>query len=100
MGIVTYYAAAKGRVGQAYQCSRLTIPPDSHHNRPMLKLLRKTLKVLFTVLILLVVAAAAYLFWYTHRPLPAAIDNQPLFHGITYSRQLRTTPRPLVIHIM
>lgn len=66
----------------------------------MFRLLRKTLTVLFTLVLLLVIAAAAYLFWYTHRPLPTAIDNQPLFQGITYSRELRTTPRPLVIHII
>jgi hypothetical protein len=66
----------------------------------MFRLLRKTLTVLLTLILLLVITAAAYLFWYSHRPLPAVIDNKPLFQGITYSRELLTTPRPLVIHIM
>lgn len=39
------------------------------------------------------------LFWYTHRPLPAEMD-EALFPGIHYIRDVRDTPRPLVIHVV
>lgn len=34
------------------------------------------------------------------RPSLAAVTSQPLFRGITYSRQIAQTPRPQVIHIV
>ncbi len=42
---------------------------------------------------------AGYQFWYTHRPLPAE-NTRDLFPGITYSREVRTDPRPLVMHVV
>jgi hypothetical protein len=42
--------------------------------------------------------AAGYYFWYNHRPIPAN-TQQTLFEGITYTRESRSTPRPLVIHV-
>ncbi len=40
-----------------------------------------------------------YLFWFSHRPLPAPVQ-QTLFEGITYTREVRREPRPLVIHVV
>jgi len=40
-----------------------------------------------------------YQFCYTHRPLPAPTQQQ-LYKGITYIRDVRTSPRPLVIHVV
>jgi hypothetical protein len=39
-------------------------------------------------------------FWYTHRPLPAAIENQVLFNGISYTREIRREPYAMVVHIV
>lgn len=36
--------------------------------------------------------------WYTHRPLPPPVTAQVLFPGVTYSRELRDEPHPVIIH--
>jgi hypothetical protein len=64
----------------------------------MLKLLRRTLIGVGLTLLILIGIAGLYLFWYTHRPLPPALDHAPLFQGVTYTRVIRDDPRPLVIH--
>ena len=43
--------------------------------------------------------SGAYSFWYHHRPLPEAV-HEILFEGVTYIREIRHSPRPLVIHIV
>jgi hypothetical protein len=48
---------------------------------------------------ILFLAFSAYQVWYTHRPLPNNI-RQVLFDGITYIRDVRSEPRPLVIHVV
>ena len=37
--------------------------------------------------------------WYTHRPIPTNI-RETLYEGITYIRDVRSVPRPLVIHVV
>lgn len=44
--------------------------------------------------------AGGYHGWLTHRPQPASIESRELFHGITYTRDVRRHPRPMVIHIV
>jgi hypothetical protein len=39
------------------------------------------------------------LFWYTHRPVPPN-TRETLYTGITYIRDARHAPRPLVIHVV
>jgi hypothetical protein len=53
------------------------------------------LLLLATVAIL----AGALWFWYTHRPQPAS-TQETLFQGVTYIRDVRSEPRPLVIHVV
>jgi len=48
---------------------------------------------------LAVLAAWSYLLWYDHRPQPEA-TSRALFEGVTYRRDVRTTPRPVVIHVV
>jgi len=43
--------------------------------------------------------AGGTLYWYYHRPLPSEIQAT-LFQGITYTREVRDDPRPLVIHVV
>lgn len=43
--------------------------------------------------------SGVYLLWYFHRSQPDAIQDQVLFDGITYTRDVRQDPRPLVIHV-
>jgi hypothetical protein len=42
---------------------------------------------------------SGYAFWYTHRPIPAEL-HETLFQGITYTREVRSQPRPLVIDVV
>jgi Exopolysaccharide biosynthesis protein related to N-acetylglucosamine-1-phosphodiester alpha-N-acetylglucosaminidase len=44
-------------------------------------------------------AAGAYALWYYNRPQPEAVERR-LFEGVTYRREARRTPRPLVIHVL
>jgi len=65
-----------------------------------LKRLKRVL--LWTPIILAAVIAivvGGFFFWSEHRPQPAALQ-QTLFEGITYIRDVRQQPRPLVIHIV
>ena len=48
---------------------------------------------------MVVFAAAIGLTWYRHRPRPRSV-TRPLFEGITYTRDVRDTPRPIVIHVI
>jgi hypothetical protein len=51
------------------------------------------------VLAILALVVGGVLFWYTHRPVPS--DTQRvLFEGITYTRDVRDDPRPLIIHVV
>lgn len=45
-------------------------------------------------------ALAVGVFWYTHRPLPEALYGQALFQGVTYTREVRREPRPMVVHVV
>ena len=65
-----------------------------------------TRKIIRSVLIasLLVAAVSAlaldgFLFWRDHRPQPASL-RETLFEGITYIRDVRQEPRPLIIHVV
>jgi hypothetical protein len=66
----------------------------------MRKILRRTLIGVGLTLLIIVVLAGLYLFWYTHRPLPEAVQDRPLFQGVTYTRRIRQTPRPQIIHVV
>lgn len=44
-------------------------------------------------------AAGMGLLWYTHRPRPES-DHRILFDGITYTRDVRSDPRPVIIHVI
>jgi hypothetical protein len=70
------------------------------HNHPMRKVILRIAITVIGLVVVVVVAAGLYLFWYTHRPLPEVITDRPLFQGITYTRQVRHEPRPLVVHIV
>lgn len=50
-------------------------------------------------LVTLALVIAATWLWFTARPQPAAA-NTTLFQGITYLRQVRQTPRPMVVHVV
>lgn len=65
----------------------------------VLRLRRKFIRIVCAVFVLPTLIMGGLLFWYTHRPLPAEINTQ-LFEGITYIRDVRAEPRPLVIHVV
>lgn len=43
---------------------------------------------------------AAYCFWYENRWQPSGVAEEPWFEGVTYSREVRQHPRPIVMHIV
>jgi hypothetical protein len=53
---------------------------------------------LFTLTALALVTAGLW-FWYTHRPIPKP-TQETLFEGVTYIRDVRRDPRPLVIYVV
>lgn len=65
---------------------------------------RRTFRSLFgpipLLLSVLLLFAGAYAFWYYHRSLPAGVTDQPLFRGVSYSREVRRLPRPMIIHVV
>lgn len=54
---------------------------------------------LLLILAVLLAASGAYSFWIAHRPLPGN-TRQVVFEGITYVREVRRSPRLIVIHVM
>jgi len=61
---------------------------------------RFAVAVPLTVLAVIAIVVGGVLVWYTHRPLPPPVDALPLFQGITYTREVHSEPRPLVIHVV
>ncbi len=55
--------------------------------------------ILSLVAVLLIGIGGAW-YWYYHRPIPNGITQKALFQGITYTRDVRDDPRPLVIHVL
>ena len=47
----------------------------------------------------LLMLVGGYSVWYRNRPQPAAVQ-QTLFTGVTYTREIRQSPRPLIIHVV
>ena len=60
-----------------------------------MRLLRRTILGFLGLLLLI---AGAYGVWYFNRPLPEPIETQFIFEGITYGREIRRQPRPMIIH--
>jgi hypothetical protein len=60
---------------------------------------RQSIRIALGVLTTVVLVIGGTLFWYTHRPLPAPM-HETLFQGIEYIRDVRSEPRPLVIHVV
>ena len=60
---------------------------------------RRRLRWILALLALPPLIGAGILFWYAHRPLPAPL-RETLFQGIEYIREVRSTPRALVIHVV
>ena len=54
-------------------------------------------RLLLTLVILFGLPGAVY-FWYYHRPQPAN-ETRNLFEGVTYRRESRKSPRPIVLHL-
>ena len=65
----------------------------------LVRLGRLVLVVPVLSIALVTVTAGGTLVWYTHRPLPPPV-RQELFQGVTYLRDVRAEPRPLVIHLV
>src|SRR5512143_82336 len=63
------------------------------------KYLRRVLIGLLIVLAVLGLIVGGFFFWRDHRPQPSN-EQRELFPGITYIRDVRQQPRPLVIHVV
>jgi hypothetical protein len=55
---------------------------------------------LFGLAAVLLIGIGGVWYWYYHRPIPDDINQKLLFQGITYTRDARSEPRPLVIHVL
>lgn len=62
-------------------------------------LTKRLLRIGLCVIIALLLVLAALWFWYTHRPLPDPVQ-QVLFEGVTFVRDVRSEPRPLIIYVV
>jgi hypothetical protein len=62
--------------------------------------LAPALKLLGIALALAAAAVAGLAFWYFNRPLPEEVRDQPLFEGVTYTREIRREPHKMIIHVV
>ncbi len=69
-----------------------------HHSR-LRRILRPVLLALLLIAAVVALLVGGFFFWRDHRPQPANARIE-LFDGITYLREVRQQPRPLVIHIV
>jgi hypothetical protein len=60
---------------------------------------KRILRIVLVVVVILAFFLGGLYFWYTHRPLPAELE-QALFEGISLVRDVRRQPRPLVINVV
>lgn len=60
---------------------------------------KRVLRVGLSVVVILLIIAGGLGYWYYHRPAPASVQRT-LFEGVTYVRDVRREPRPLVIHVV
>lgn len=60
---------------------------------------RRWLLVLSVISASLCLYSGGYIYWFTHRPQPENL-TRPLYPGVTYIRESRRAPRPLVIHVV
>lgn len=60
---------------------------------------RRVRRFLFSLAAALLAFVGGYWLWFTHRALPASVDKD-LFDGVHYRREIRNSPRPLVIHVV
>ena len=65
----------------------------------MRKIIRSSLSGLLIVLAGVAVLVGGFFFWRDHRPQPENVQVE-LFNGITYIRDVRQQPRPLIIHVV
>lgn len=63
------------------------------------RILAATLAVLTGVPALAALALTGWLAWFTHRPQPAS-ERRDLFPGVSYVRDVRRSPRPVVAHVV
>ncbi len=69
-----------------------------HHSR-LRRLLRPVLIAVLVAVAVIVFAVGGFFFWRDHRP-QLANTRVELFDGITYLRDVRQQPRPLIIHVV
>ncbi len=74
------------------------LPSESEPNRPHRKLKRFVRLLVRSILILLSVVLITW-FWYFHRSQPSS-QRIDIFEGVTYIRDVRTTPVANVCHIL
>jgi hypothetical protein len=60
--------------------------------------LRNALEIGGILLLALLLGAGGTALWYFHRPQPPP-TRETLFEGVSYQRDVRTSPRPMVVHV-
>ena len=70
-----------------------------HALQPLIRWLGLVASLLIACIAVALLGGGGYLFWFYHRPVPEP-TRQMLFEGVMYIREVRTDPRPMVIHVM
>jgi hypothetical protein len=60
---------------------------------------RTSISALFSLIGVVLLIIGVVVYWYTHRPVPESIERQ-LYQGVMYYRDVRTEPRPIIIHVI
>jgi hypothetical protein len=60
---------------------------------------RRLVRAALAGVALLLGLAGGYDLWYHHRPVPPPAEER-LFRGVVYTRDIRPSPRPLVVHVV
>jgi hypothetical protein len=64
-----------------------------------MRFLRRGLQCTLIVIVILLLTFGGVYLWFINRPQPPALAEHPIFQGITYTRDVRKSPRPLLIHV-
>ncbi len=58
------------------------------------------MRLFLRLLVITALLLGAYSWWYAHRPLPEPVAAAQIFEGITYQREIRSEPRPMIAHVV
>lgn len=70
-----------------------------YRQRRLFRIAHRLATLQLTLVVVAPVVTGSYWYWYHHRPQPESA-HETLYEGVTYTRDVRQEPRPLVIHVV